>query len=120
MAKQNNKSHTIISDMYCTNCGKKNLPVHRNMGQAREPGHLKRMYCVHCQKETNMVEIRPYGKKYTLEWFNLEYNMGNFKDGQRVEFKNLEPCSEKCHFCRDGKCWNANGSYYCEKREEVL
>ena len=54
------------------------------MGQAREPGHLKRMYCVHCQKETNMVEIRPYGKKYTLEWFNLEYNMGNFKDGQRV------------------------------------
>lgn len=84
MAKQNNKSHTIISDMYCTNCGKKNLPVHRNMGQAREPGHLKRMYCVHCQKETNMVEIRPYGKKYTLEWFNLEYNMGNFKDGQRV------------------------------------
>jgi hypothetical protein len=31
-----------------------------------------------------MVEIRPYGKKYTLEWFNLEYNMGNFKDGQRV------------------------------------
>lgn len=84
MARQNNKSHMVTSEMYCTECGKRNIPISRNIGQTREPGHLKRMYCVHCQKETNMVEIRPYGKKYTLEWFNLEYQMGNFKDGQRV------------------------------------
>ena len=84
MAKQNNKSHMVASDMYCTECGKKNIPIQRNIGKMREPGHLKKMYCIYCQRETNMVEIRPYGVKYNLQWFKLEYEMGNFKDGNRI------------------------------------
>lgn len=84
MAKQNNGNHVVTSEMYCTECGKRNIPISRKIGQMREPGHLKKMYCIHCQKETNMVEIRPYGNRYSLEWFMLEYEMGNFKDGKRV------------------------------------
>lgn len=72
------------SQMYCTECGCRNIPVQRKIGKEREPGHLKRMYCVNCNKEVNMVEIRPFGKKYNLEWFKLEFEMGNFKDGKRV------------------------------------
>lgn len=72
------------SQMYCTMCGKRNIPVQRKINKEREPGHLKKMFCVHCGKTTNMVEIRPFGKKYNLEWFELEYKMGNFKDGERV------------------------------------
>lgn len=84
MKRQNNKSQMETSEMYCTECGQRNIPIPRKKNQMREPGHLKIMYCVHCNKETNMVEIKPYNKKYNLKLFKLEFNMGNFKDGQRV------------------------------------
>ena len=79
--KVNNKLNNI-SDFYCTCCGHKGIPVWRKNGQAREPGHLKKMFCLYCQKETNMVEIKQNGK-YTLEDFLYEYNGGNFINGQR-------------------------------------
>lgn len=66
------------SDMYCTQCGKKNIPVQRNAGREREPGHLKRMFCVFCGKEVNMVEVRDFGVGYTLEDFRFEYENNNF------------------------------------------
>ena len=84
MARQNNKTHMTTSEMYCTECGCRNIPIPRKEGQAREPGHLKRMYCMNCHKETNMVEIKPYGDKYNLDLFLLEYKLGNFKEGKRV------------------------------------
>ena len=72
------------SEMYCTQCGKKNIPIQRKRGQEREPGHLKKMYCIHCKRKTNMVEIRGIGSKYTLEDFELEYEYKNFdKKGNR-------------------------------------
>lgn len=72
------------SDMYCTRCGKKNIPIPRKGGQAREPGHLKKMWCYHCNQQVNMVEIRPFGSNYTLEDFKLEYELHNFtEDGER-------------------------------------
>lgn len=73
-----------MSDMYCTNCGKKNIPVPRKKGKEREPGHLKKMYCIYCKREVNMVEIKSFGTGYTLEDFELEYELHNFtKDGER-------------------------------------
>lgn len=75
----------ILSDFYCTRCGNKGLPVFRTAGQEREPGHLKKLFCLHCQKEINMVEVRPMGK-YTLDTFLIEYENGNFdENGNRKE-----------------------------------
>lgn len=71
-----------ISDFYCTVCGNKTYPIIR-AGKEREPGHLKKLYCLYCQKEQNMVEIKQKST-YTLEDFYIEFTNGNFKDGQRI------------------------------------
>ena len=74
-----------FSDFYCTKCGLKNFPIARQSGKEREPGHLKKMFCLHCQEETNMAEIRPYGM-YNLNDFWMEYEYGNFdENGNRKE-----------------------------------
>ena len=73
-----NKRRTInftLSDFYCTECGQKGINIARKNGQQREPGHLKKLYCIHCKKETNHVEVRPYGE-YNYEDFELEYKLG--------------------------------------------
>lgn len=75
----------VLSDFYCTKCGNKGIPVFRTVGKEREPGHLKKLFCIHCQEEVNMVEIRPYGK-YNLEDFWIEYEYKNFdSNGNRIE-----------------------------------
>lgn len=56
------------SSFYCTECGNKGIPVIRKKGQLRKSGHLKKLYCLHCRKETNHVEIKEclgdyYGKE---------------------------------------------------------
>ena len=75
----------ILSDFYCTRCGLKNMPIFRTVGQGREAGHLKKLFCLHCQKEVNMAEIPPQSK-YTLDDFWIEYEYGNFdENGNRKE-----------------------------------
>lgn len=75
----------MLSNFYCTRCGCKSIPVFRQAGKEREPGHLKKMFCLNCQTETNMAEIRPYGL-YNLEDFWIEYEYHNFDhNGNRIE-----------------------------------
>jgi hypothetical protein len=88
-----------VSEFYCTKCGKRGIPVLRTKGQNREPGHLKKLFCLTCG-EVNHVEIKPFGK-YTHDDFLLEFEGGNFgEDGTRILpyelFKqNLKKKSEK-------------------------
>ena len=80
------KNKFIINEFYCTQCGARGLPVHRKLGQEREPGHLKKLFCLKCCKETNHVEIRSDSPKYDYETFKIEYEYGNFDiDGNRIE-----------------------------------
>ena len=73
-----------ISDFYCTQCGRKGIPISRIKGREREAGHLKKLFCLTCQKETNHVECKP-GTKYTYEDFLIEYKYNNFdKEGNRI------------------------------------
>ena len=73
---------TNISDYYCTQCGKKGIPIVRSK-RAREAGHLKKLYCLHCQQETNHVECRGFGQ-YNYNDFLIEYQNGNFtENGER-------------------------------------
>mgnify|MGYP001218418292 CR=1 FL=1 len=52
--------HFTISTFKCTVCGKEGIPLSRRQSNQREPGHLKKIYCVHCKRKTNHVEIREF------------------------------------------------------------
>lgn len=85
MRKSKNIRLQSLSNFYCTCCGNKGIPIFRVSGQEREPGHLKKLYCLFCQQEVNMVEVKPTGK-YSLENFLIEYENGNFDNtGNRKE-----------------------------------
>lgn len=102
------------SRFFCTECGNEGICIMRPKGQIREPGHLKKLYCIHCKKEVNHVEIKE-NDDYTIEDFKREFELGRFKDGQRIENKNLLLCSNnKCSCNIDGKCWNSNNSNECK------
>lgn len=75
-----------VSRMFCCNCRNEGIPITRKVGQFRSPGHLKKMYCIYCQKEWNHAEIRSIGSDYTLEDFNLEMDYHNFdSEGNRIK-----------------------------------
>ena len=74
-----------FSDFYCTQCSVKGIPILRQPGKEKEPGHLKKLFCLNCNDLRNMVEIKPNGK-YTLDDFLAEYEGGNFDtEGNRKE-----------------------------------
>lgn len=104
------------SRFFCTQCGKEGLPVMRKVGHQREPGHLKKLYCIYCGEQVNHVEIKETGS-YTEEDFKREFKLGRFKDGQREEKKDLLKCSNtSCPFNVNGKCWNSNNSNECRHK----
>ncbi len=73
----------MMSDFYCTQCGNKGIPVIRYDNKIREPGHLKKLYCIYCNQENNHVECKEFSK-YTHEDFLIEFNNGNFTpEGER-------------------------------------
>lgn len=107
---------TTTSDFYCTKCGHKGIPIARNKGQQREPGHLKTLYCLFCGEEVNHVEVKPFGK-YTYEDFLEEFTLGRFVDGKRIPIQDLTICTNKdCVYIKNGRCWNANRTHQCKYR----
>lgn len=113
MARNKN---VVKSEFFCTKCGKQGIPIARREGKAREPGHLKKLFCLHCQEEINHVEIRPFGS-YIYEDFLEEYSLGRFFEGKRLHVMNLMSCSKTdCLYNKHGKCWNSNYSYKCSYR----
>lgn len=110
------KTKFIISDFYCTQCGERGIEIPRKVNKQKEPGHLKKIYCLKCKKETNHVEIKQIGK-YTLEDFKEEFNLGRFVNGNRIPVSELLSCEkENCKYNKSGKCWNSNNSYNCSHR----
>jgi hypothetical protein len=75
------------NEFYCTNCGNQSMiPITRIRGKEREPGHLKKLYCMYCKEERNFVEINPKAQTYTYEDFLLEFQNGNFdREGNRKQ-----------------------------------
>lgn len=73
-----------LSDMYCTCCGHKGISIPRKSNKFKEPGHLKKLYCVYCKTEKNHAEVRPIYRGYSYEDFQLEMKYHNFdSDGNR-------------------------------------
>lgn len=73
-----------VSDFYCTVCGNKGIPIQRKGGQARAAGHLKKLFCLKCQCETNHAEVKPFSS-YTYEDFKKEFDEGVFVNGNRIK-----------------------------------
>lgn len=110
------QSQVTLSDFYCTKCGKKGIPIARKIGSQREPGHLKRLYCIFCGEEVNHAEIRPFGE-YKYDDFKLEFDLGRFVDGNKVAVADLLSCSHTdCKYNINGKCWNSQETYDCGHR----
>lgn len=111
------------SKFYCTKCGQEGLPIMRPKGHRREPGHLKKLYCIYCKEEVNHAEVRDIGG-YTYEDFLKEFKAGRFVNGLRQPIKNLPECSNNsCPYNINGKCWNDNDSTKCLHKpikEEVI
>ena len=64
-------------DFYCLNCGKQNIPIHRNHGRMKEKGHRKRLYCPWCKQEVNHIECRT---SQEAEQFKLEFAEGIYAE----------------------------------------
>jgi hypothetical protein len=71
-------------DFYCTCCGRKGIPISRKMNKIKETGHLKKLYCIYCNREVNHAEVVE-NSQYNKEAFLDEYRSGNFdREGNRV------------------------------------
>lgn len=68
--------HFTINTFKCTVCGKEGIPITRKQSNQREYGHLKKIYCIHCKKETNHVEIREFDY---IDQFDTTVNLGRKK-----------------------------------------
>ena len=67
------------NEYYCTKCGLKGMPIVRIKGKEREAGHLKKLWCLNCGKETNHVECRT-ASGYRYQEFMFEFENGNFDE----------------------------------------
>lgn len=68
------------SRFYCTCCGKEGIPIQRKKGKERGAGHLKKLYCLNCNREWNHVEIIENSTKYTIADFYNEYQNNGFDE----------------------------------------
>lgn len=105
----------MISRFFCCECGKEGIPIVRKSCAKRESGHLKKLFCIFCGKETNHAEIKDCDSKYTVEDFNLEFNLGRFVNGLRVSISDLAGCTKgDCKYNINGKCWDAANTNNCK------
>ena len=71
-----------MSRFYCICCQNEGIPIERRKGRKRPSGHLKKLWCPHCQKVVNHVEIQEFATHYTYDDFMLEVKYGNFDKHQ--------------------------------------
>lgn len=78
----------VSHDFYCINCGKKGIPLARKRGHQHSSFHRKKLYCIYCQKEVNMVECK--------NEFEVQEFLENFKNGVYED-----EAKKSIHYCGD-------------------
>ena len=102
----------VVSDFYCTKCASRGIPIART-GKLREAGHLKKLYCLKCKKQTNFVEIKPFGK-YSYEDFLIEFVNRNFdENGHRI----IPSYKQFAAYVRDG-IWDSATQTVIPKKQQ--
>ena len=71
------KGRIVEHSFYCIQCGKKGIPLARQVGHQRSSFHRKKLYCVYCKQEVNHVECRNYEE---VEKFKEDFENGVFED----------------------------------------
>ncbi len=79
--KQRYKNIVLDYNFYCCKCGSKGIGIARQRKQLREAGHLKKLWCIKCQKEVNHAECKESGKYNYLD-FMIEFTHNNFNETQ--------------------------------------
>ena len=64
-----------IHDFYCINCGEKVYSCVRPQAHRREKFHRKKLYCPHCHKEVQTIEIANDFEAYE---FKMAFEQGIF------------------------------------------
>lgn len=75
------RKSTVVHDFYCTNCGKKGIPLARTKSLQHGKFHRKKLYCIYCKETVNMVECRTDEEVYD---FKEQFEKGAFKDEAEV------------------------------------
>ncbi len=79
-----NRKMIFDQEFYCTRCGKKGIPLGKEIEKTEEEGRLQRLFCFSCNKETNHAEV-VRGSRYDKKIFIDELKSGNFdKQGNRL------------------------------------
>lgn len=79
----------LTSEFWCINCGNKGIPIVRERGHRRGPGHRKAMYCITCKQTVNHVETR---NEEEARKFREDFAAGLFREEakQSIEFAKNE------------------------------
>ena len=71
------RRNMVSHEFYCINCGKKGIPLARKRGHQHSSFHRKKLYCIYCQKEVNMVECK---NEFEVQEFLENYANGVYED----------------------------------------
>ncbi len=69
-------------DFYCINCGKKGIPITRQVGHKRGQLHRKLLYCPYCKHTVNHIEV---SNEYERQEFLENFLAGNYKEEAELE-----------------------------------
>lgn len=64
------RGNTLKSEFYCCKCGQRGIPIQRSRARTREKGHIKDLYCVHCNQVTQHIEKRSCDFELLLNTIN--------------------------------------------------
>ena len=62
---------------FCVNCGREGLPVYRSQARQRGKLHRKKLYCIYCGQQVNMVECYD---DLDVEEFKRDFERGVYTD----------------------------------------
>lgn len=71
------KSKTEIHRFFCPRCGTENVPLARKLSKRKEKGHLKKLYCYHCNILINQVECVD---DFEVKEFKEKFNNGEYEE----------------------------------------